>query len=123
MDSEWWDQPAYESCLRRPSGLLGDEEYNYDVSQHASWPLSSPLQKEAEEEEISAEEYMPPELSKKEAILLAMEQSKLIELGQWEGLSVQLHASTTGYRVAPPPPPPSPPPPTPEPPVGYGHTV
>jgi hypothetical protein len=32
-----------------------------------------------------------------------MEQSKLIELSQWKGLSVQLHASATGDRIAPTP--------------------
>jgi hypothetical protein len=29
MDSEWWDCPAYEPCLRRRSGLLGNAEYDY----------------------------------------------------------------------------------------------
>jgi hypothetical protein len=90
MDSQWWDRPAHESCSRRRSGLLGDEEYNYDVPQHTQWPPPPSLQEEAEEEEISAKEYIPPELSKKEAILLAMEHSELIELGHWKGLNVQL---------------------------------
>jgi hypothetical protein len=70
------------------------------------------------------EEYMSLGLSKDEAVQLAMEQSELIELGQWEGLGVQLHASATGYRAVPPPPPPPPPAqPAPEPPVGWGHAV
>jgi hypothetical protein len=88
MDSERWDRPAYEPCLRRRSSLLGDEEYDYDVpadaSQHVSWPPPSSPQEEAEEE-ILVEEYMPRGLSEEEAIRLTMEQS---ELGQWEGLCV-----------------------------------
>jgi hypothetical protein len=31
MDSEWWDRPAYEPCMRHHSGLLGDEEYDYNA--------------------------------------------------------------------------------------------
>jgi hypothetical protein len=31
MDSEWWDHPAYEPCLRRRSGLLSHAEYDYAV--------------------------------------------------------------------------------------------
>jgi hypothetical protein len=27
MDSAWWDHPAYDPCLRRRLGLLGDTEY------------------------------------------------------------------------------------------------
>jgi hypothetical protein len=49
------------------------------------------------------EEYMPSGLSENEAIRLNMEQSKLIELSQWKDLSVQLHASATGDRIAPTP--------------------
>jgi hypothetical protein len=31
MDSKWWDMRTYELCQRRRSGLLGDEEYDYDA--------------------------------------------------------------------------------------------
>jgi hypothetical protein len=31
MDSEWWDKPAYEACTRLRSGILGDDEYEYDA--------------------------------------------------------------------------------------------
>jgi hypothetical protein len=35
MDSLWWDWPTYEPCLRRQSGLLSKEEYNYDAAADA----------------------------------------------------------------------------------------
>jgi hypothetical protein len=88
MDSAWWDRLVYRPCPRHRSGLLGDEEYDYDapanVPQHMSWPPSQ----EAEEEVISMEEYMSPGLSEEKTVRLAMVQSELIELGQWEGLGV-----------------------------------
>jgi hypothetical protein len=88
MDSEWWDRLVYRPCQRHRSGLLDDEEYDYDAPanapQHMSWPPSQ----EAEEEVISMEEYMSPGLSEEKTVRLAMVQSELIELGQWEGLGV-----------------------------------
>jgi hypothetical protein len=127
MDSEWWDYPAYEPCPRRRSGLLGDEEYDYsadvNASQQVPWALPPPEEEEAEEVAISVEEYQPPDLSEEEAIRRAMEESKLLELGLWDGLGTQLQASMAGDRAAPPPPPPPPPTPEPEPQVGWGHAV
>jgi hypothetical protein len=108
IDSEWWDRPAYESCSRRCSGLLGNNKYNYDMPvdapQHMAWSPSPPREEEAKEA-IPMEEYMPLGLSEEEAIRLAMEQSELLELGQWEGLGVQFYTSATDDLVVPPPPP------------------
>jgi hypothetical protein len=39
MDSEWWDRLAYEPCLRRRSGLLGDAEYDYDADPYPQQQL------------------------------------------------------------------------------------
>jgi hypothetical protein len=83
---------------------------------------SSPQEEEAEEEEeIPVEEYMPSGLSEEEAIPLIIQDSELVELSQWEGLGLQLHASAHDVVVVPPPPPPAPP--APAPPVGWGHAV
>jgi hypothetical protein len=56
MDSKWWDRPAYESCLRRQSGLLGDAEYSYDADPYQQqqvphWVPPPPEEEEEEEEE------------------------------------------------------------------------
>jgi hypothetical protein len=59
---------------------------------------------------------MPLGLSEEEALQVAIERSALIELGQWEGLGVQLHASDNGDVVMPPPPEPAAP-------AGWGHAV
>jgi hypothetical protein len=127
MDSEWWDYPTYEPCLRCRSGHLGDEEYDYNTdvnaSQQVPWALPPPEEEEAEEVAIPMEEYQPPDLSEEEAIRRAMEESKLLELGLWDGLGTQLQASMTSDRAAPPPPPPPPPTLEPEPQVGWGHAV
>jgi hypothetical protein len=64
------------------------------------------------------EEYMPPGMSKEEAIQLAMEQSELLELDQWDGLGVQLHTLAFGNHVAPLQPPPAQPMTEPKPSVG-----
>jgi hypothetical protein len=56
---------------------------------------------------------MPPGLSKEDAVWLVMEQSELLEIGQWDDLGAQLLFSAFGNRAAPPPPLPEP-----EPPVG-----
>jgi hypothetical protein len=116
VDSEWWDQPAYESCPRRRSGLLGDEEYDYGVPGNAPQqvPWAPPLGKEeADEVMIPVEEYQPPDLLEEEAIRRAMEESELLELGLWDGLGTQLQASATSDRAAAPMPPPPPPAPDP----------
>jgi hypothetical protein len=31
MDSKWWDRPTYKLCPRSLSGLLGDDEYDYEA--------------------------------------------------------------------------------------------
>jgi hypothetical protein len=80
--------------------------------QHVAW---APLP--ANEEPVPKEEYMPPGLSKEEAVRLVMEQSKLLEIGQWDDLGAQLLFSAFGNHAAPSPPPP-PTSPEPEPPVG-----
>jgi hypothetical protein len=49
-------------------------------------------------------------LSEEEAIQLAIERSEIIELDQWEGLGVHLHALATSDAIAPPPLPLPPPP-------------
>jgi hypothetical protein len=64
---------------------------------------------------------MPSGLSEEEAIQLIIQDSELVELSQWEGLGLQLHASAHDDVVVPPPPPPAPP--APAPPVGWGHAV
>jgi hypothetical protein len=69
MDSEWWDRPAYEPCLRHRSGLLGDVEYEYVVEvyspQHVpNWVPPPP----PEEVVLPVEEYQHPNLSEEEAI-------------------------------------------------------
>jgi hypothetical protein len=68
------------------------------------------------------EEYQPSDLSEEEALQLAIEESELVELGNWEGLRAQLAASASSNgagasssgagastsRALPPPPPPAP---------------
>jgi hypothetical protein len=54
VDSEWWDRPAYEPCLRRRSGQLGNAEYDYAVDPYPQqqvpyWVLPPPEEEEAEE--------------------------------------------------------------------------
>jgi hypothetical protein len=53
-------------------------------------------------------------------VVVAMEQSELLELGQWDGLGVQLHTSASADRAALPPPPPSPAQPAPQP---WGYAI
>jgi hypothetical protein len=79
------------------------------VPQDVPWPAPS-----QEEQEITVEEYMPLGLSEEEAI----QDSEIFKLFQWEGLGVQLHASTHGDAVVSPP---LPPPPVPAPPASWGH--
>jgi hypothetical protein len=85
MDSEWWDRPAYDPCPRRRSGLLGDEEYDYAADiyppQQVPWAPPPPEEEEAEEVALPVEECQPPDLSEKEAIRWAIEESELLELG------------------------------------------
>jgi hypothetical protein len=103
MDSEWWDKPAYEACTRIRSGILDDDKYEYDVHVGAQEPAMwapPPQEREAKEEPIQVEEYMPPCLSEEEAIRLAMEQSEILELSQWDDLGMQLHASRLGIAAA-----------------------
>jgi hypothetical protein len=110
----WWARPAFDD----------DDDYDApaDASYHILWPLSPPHEEEAkEEEEIPVEEYMPSRLSEEEAIQLIIQDSELVELSQWEGLGLQLHASANDDVVVPPPPPPVPP--ALAPPVGWGHAV
>jgi hypothetical protein len=105
MGSERWDRPAYKPCPRRWSGLLGDAEYDYDADPHPQqqaprWVLP-PSEKEEKEEEVAeapalpVEQYQPPDLSEEEALRWAIEESELTELGNWEGLVVQLAPSTS----------------------------
>jgi hypothetical protein len=69
-------------------GLLDDNEYDY-VPQHMLWP--SPPHHQKEEVEVLVD--MPTGLSEEEAIQMAIQDSHLVELFQWEGLGLQLHAS------------------------------
>jgi hypothetical protein len=113
LDSEWWDRPTYEPYPRRRSGLLGDAKYDYAAEVYPQqldpyWVSSPPEEEEAEEMALPVEEYQPPELSEEEAIRRAIEESELLELGQWTGLVAQLAASASTSRVAPPPPAPKP---------------
>jgi hypothetical protein len=105
--SEWSNHPSYGSCLRRQSGLLGDEEYDYGAPGNAPlqvpWVPPPPEEEEDEEVVILVEEYAPWDLSKEEAIRRSIEESELIELGLWDGLGTQLKASMTGDHAAPPP--------------------
>jgi hypothetical protein len=72
---------VYKPYPRRRSGLLGDDEYDYDAPldtpQHVPWPR--PEQGE-EEMEVSIKEYMPLGISKEEDIQMAIKYSELIEL-------------------------------------------
>jgi hypothetical protein len=69
-DSSWWDRPAYEPYPRCHSGLLGDDENDYDAQMNAPqhMPWAPPLWQEAQVEEVPVEEYMPSGLSKEETI-------------------------------------------------------
>jgi hypothetical protein len=73
MDSDWRDRPAYMSCPRCRSGVLGDDEYVYhalsNAPQHVTWPPPPTQEEDAEEEEIPL--YMPPGLSEVDDIQLA----------------------------------------------------
>jgi hypothetical protein len=123
VDSEWWDRPAYESCPRRRSGQLGNAEYDYAADPYPQqqvpyWVLPPPEEEEAEEANevvdapvLPVEQYQPPDLSE-EALRRAIEESELVDLGNWVGLGAQLaaltstsHASASTSRTAPPPPP------------------
>jgi hypothetical protein len=73
-----------------------------------------PDEEEAEEVALPVEEYQPLDLSEEEAIQRAIEESELLELGQWAGLGAQLAASASTSRAAPTLPPPPPPAPEPE---------
>jgi hypothetical protein len=77
------------------------------------WPLQPPHEEE-EKKKISVEEYMPPGQLEE-----AIKDSELVELSQWEWLNVQLHTSTHGDAVVPPPHGQ----PAPTPPTGWGHVV
>jgi hypothetical protein len=72
---------VYKPYPWRRSGLLGDDEYDYDahldMPQHVPWPR--PEQWE-EEMEVPVEEYMPLGISKEEDIQMAIKYSELIEL-------------------------------------------
>jgi hypothetical protein len=74
---------------------------------------------EAEEEKdevveapvLPVDEYQPPDLLGEEALRRAIEESELVELGNWEGLGAQLAASaftsradTSNIHAAPPSP-------------------
>jgi hypothetical protein len=97
-------------------GLL-DAKYDYVVEVYPSqqvpyWVL--PLdEEEVKKVALPVEEYQPSNLSQEKAIQRAIEESELLELGQWVGLG-ELQASASMSRAAPPPPPP----PAPEPQVG-----
>jgi hypothetical protein len=131
MDSECWEHPANEPCPRRRSGLLDDAEYDYDADPYPQqqvphWVPSPPEEDNDEEEHVMeapvlmVEQYQPLDLSDEDALQRAIEESELIELGNWEGLGAQLAASASTSRggasssragastnrVAPPPPPP-----------------
>jgi hypothetical protein len=89
--------------MRLRSGILGDDEYEYDAPIGAQEPEAwapPPQEEEAKEEPIQVEEYMPPCLLEVEAIRLAMEQSEILELSQWDDLGLQLHASRLGITIA-----------------------
>jgi hypothetical protein len=79
MDSTWRDRPAYNPYPQGHSGLLGDDEYDYDAPldapQHVPWPRPE----KKEEMVVPVEEYMPLGISK-EAIQMAIKDSDLIEL-------------------------------------------
>jgi hypothetical protein len=84
-------------------------------------------EEETEEVAFPVEEYQPQDLSEEEAIRRAIEESELLELGQWTGLEEQLAASTSTSgasvstsRAALPPPPPASPAPEPQP---WGYAV
>jgi hypothetical protein len=110
---------AYEPYQRRRSGLLGDAEYDYaaEVYPQQLVPYLVPPPPEVEEAEeakevpLPVEEYQPPDVSEEEALRRAIEESELVELGNWVGLGVQLAAFASTSRAALPPPPPPPPPP------------
>jgi hypothetical protein len=65
--------------------------------------VSSPSEEkeEAEEAALQMEEYPPSDLSEEEAIRRAIEESELLELGQWVGLGSQLQASAPTSRATP----------------------
>jgi hypothetical protein len=81
--------------------------------------LPPPEEEEAEEANevvdapvLSVEEYHPPDLLEEEALRRAIEESELVDLGNWVGLGAQLaaststsHASASTSCTAPPPPP------------------
>jgi hypothetical protein len=77
-----------------------------------------PPEEATDEVALLVEEYQPLDLSEEEAIRRAIEESKLLELGQWVGLGT--HPMS---HVAPPPPPTPPPDPETEPQAGWGHAV
>jgi hypothetical protein len=66
MDSEWWDRPAYEPCLRRRLGLLLDTEYDYDADPYLQqqvphWVPLPPEEDEEEEEQVVEAPVLPVE--------------------------------------------------------------
>jgi hypothetical protein len=89
MDSEWWDCPTYEPCLRRRLSLLGNGEYDYDADPYPQqqvphWVPPPPEEEQEEEEEdmevpvLLVEQYQPPDLLDEEALQRAIEESELV---------------------------------------------
>jgi hypothetical protein len=75
--------------LSRCSGLLSDNEYDYNTPTNALQPPPEEKEEIPMEEYmppglLEEEEYMPPGLSEEEAIQLAIVRNKLI--AEWEGV-------------------------------------
>jgi hypothetical protein len=86
-----------------------DSEYDYGADPHPQQQVAPWVPPPAEEEEEVAEEvvevpmlpveqYQPPDLSEEVALRRAIEESELVELGNWVVLGAQLAASAFSSR-------------------------